>query len=200
MAILVISMGLIFQNAQYEITKEELDHCYYNQCMVKLSGRDGFERIAVMREKTVKTIYGSSSPRATSRLNFGIIMMNLTSLAMTLLYCWSHCIYLYHSSPTCVGMVPPKGHASTLLRKDQLEVSLREEKKLIEDGRLKEDNPLDISEGFQKLCEACRRGDLKLCQEIITAGVNINARDQFDYSPLILVGNLSFQMQTHAPT
>ncbi|KAL8636945.1 MAG: hypothetical protein Q9228_005726, partial [Teloschistes exilis] len=83
-------------------------------------------------------------------------------------------------------MVPPDGHASTLLRKDQLEVSLREEKKLIEDGRLKEDNPLDLSEGFQKLCEACRRGDLKLCQETITAGVNINARDQFDYSPLIL--------------
>ncbi|KAL8664795.1 MAG: hypothetical protein Q9202_002798 [Teloschistes flavicans] len=83
-------------------------------------------------------------------------------------------------------MVTPDEHVSTLLRKDQLEVSLREEKKLIEDGRLKEDNPLDLSEGFKKLCEACRRGDLKLCQEIITAGVNINARDEFDYSPLIL--------------
>lgn len=76
-----------------------------------------------------------------------------------------------------------------LLRKDQLEASLHEEKKLIEDGRLKEDNPLDLSEGFQKLCEACRRGDLKLCQEMITEGANINARDRFDYSPLILVGN-----------
>ncbi|KAL9013682.1 MAG: hypothetical protein Q9173_001630 [Seirophora scorigena] len=73
-----------------------------------------------------------------------------------------------------------------LLRKDQLEASLHEEKKLIEDGRLKEDNPLDLSEGFQKLCEACRRGDLKLCQEMITEGTNINARDRFDYSPLIL--------------
>ncbi|KAI4092885.1 MAG: hypothetical protein LQ348_001698 [Seirophora lacunosa] len=73
-----------------------------------------------------------------------------------------------------------------LLRKDQLEASLHEEKKLIEDGRLKEDNPLDLSEGFQKLCEACRRGDLKLCQEMITEGANINARDRFDYSPLIL--------------
>ncbi|KAL8839658.1 MAG: hypothetical protein Q9170_001664 [Blastenia crenularia] len=73
-----------------------------------------------------------------------------------------------------------------LLRKDQLEASLHEEKKLIEDGRLKEDNPLDLSEGFSKLCEACRRGDLKLCQEMITDGVNINARDRFDYTPLIL--------------
>ncbi|KAL8816993.1 MAG: hypothetical protein Q9223_004093 [Gallowayella weberi] len=73
-----------------------------------------------------------------------------------------------------------------LLRKDQLEVSLREEKKLIEDGRLKEENPLDLSEGFNKLCEACRRGDLKLCQEMIRDGANINARDRFDYSPLIL--------------
>ncbi|KAL8732390.1 MAG: hypothetical protein Q9166_002788 [cf. Caloplaca sp. 2 TL-2023] len=73
-----------------------------------------------------------------------------------------------------------------LLRKDQLEVSLHEEKKLIEDGRLKEENPLDLSEGFNKLCEACRRGDLKLCQEMIRDGANINARDRFDYSPLIL--------------
>ena len=76
-----------------------------------------------------------------------------------------------------------------LLRKDQLEASLHEEKKLIEDGRLKEDNPLDLSEGFKNLCEACRRGDLKLCQEMIRDGVNINARDRFDYSPLILVGD-----------
>ncbi|KAL8904676.1 MAG: hypothetical protein Q9171_006962 [Xanthocarpia ochracea] len=75
---------------------------------------------------------------------------------------------------------------TSLLRKDQLEVSLHEEKKLIEDGRLKEENPLDLSERFNRLCEACRRGDLKLCQEMIRDGANINARDQFDYSPLIL--------------
>ena len=76
-------------------------------------------------------------------------------------------------------------------RKDQLEESLCEEKKLIESGRLKEDNPLDISESFNKLCEACRRGDLKSCQEMITTeGVNINARDRFDYTPLILVRSL----------
>ncbi|MCJ1434418.1 Ankyrin repeat and BTB/POZ domain-containing protein 1 [Xylographa pallens] len=74
-----------------------------------------------------------------------------------------------------------------ILRKDQLEASLHEEKKLIENGRLKEDSPLDLSASFSKLCEACRRGDLKVCQEMITTeGVNINARDQFDYTPLIL--------------
>ena len=75
-----------------------------------------------------------------------------------------------------------------VVRKDQLETSLREEKQLIESGRLKEDSPLDLSENFTKLCEACRRGDLKSCQEMITTeGVNINARDPFDYTPLILV-------------
>lgn len=74
-----------------------------------------------------------------------------------------------------------------ILRKDQLELSLHEEKKLIENGRLKEDSPLDVSEDFDKLCDACRKGDLKSCQEMITGGVNINARDRFDYTPLILV-------------
>ena len=74
-----------------------------------------------------------------------------------------------------------------ILRKDQIEASLQEEQRLIEDGKLKEDNPLDDSEMFIKLCEACRRGDLKTCQEMITGGANINARDHFDYTPLILV-------------
>jgi ankyrin repeat and BTB/POZ domain-containing protein 1 len=73
-----------------------------------------------------------------------------------------------------------------IFRKDQIERSLHEEKKLIEDGILKEDNPLDLSENFRKLCEACRRGDLKVCQEMIMDGVNINAKDQYDYTPLIL--------------
>jgi ankyrin repeat protein len=58
---------------------------------------------------------------------------------------------------------------------------------LIEAGKLKEDNPLDFSEDFKILCDACRRGDLKVCQEKITKGVNINGRDMFDYTPLILV-------------
>lgn len=73
------------------------------------------------------------------------------------------------------------------IRKAQLEASLHKEKKLIEDGRLKDENPLDMSENFSALCEACRRGDLKTCQEVVVNGVNINARDRFDYTPLILV-------------
>lgn len=76
---------------------------------------------------------------------------------------------------------------STVLRKDQLEVSLHNEKKLIKEGTIKDDNPLDLSEPFRDLCFACRKGDLKVCQEKITEGVNINARDPYDYTPLILV-------------
>ncbi|KAJ5732435.1 hypothetical protein N7493_003916 [Penicillium malachiteum] len=74
----------------------------------------------------------------------------------------------------------------TVLRKDQLEVSLYKEKKLIQEGTIKDDNPLDLSEPFRELCSACRQGDLKVCQEKITEGVNVNARDPYDYTPLIL--------------
>ena len=77
-----------------------------------------------------------------------------------------------------------------VFKKAEIELSLQEEQKQIRDGRLKEDNPLDTSETFKKLCEACRRGDLKGCQEAITEGANINARDAFDYTPLILVSIL----------
>lgn len=73
------------------------------------------------------------------------------------------------------------------LRKDQLDASLHEGKLRIENSWFEEDSPLDLSEGFSKLCLACRTGDLKSCQELITDGVNINAHDQFDYTPLILV-------------
>lgn len=75
----------------------------------------------------------------------------------------------------------------TVLRKDQLEISLHNEKKLIKEGAIKDDNPLDLSEPFRELCNACRKGDLKVCQEKITEGVNVNARDAYDYTPLILV-------------
>lgn len=74
-----------------------------------------------------------------------------------------------------------------VVRKHEIEAALLAEKQEINAGRLKEDNPLDDSEGFRLLCEACRRGDLKVCQEKIQEGVNINARDRFDYTPLILV-------------
>jgi ankyrin repeat/BTB/POZ domain-containing protein 1 len=67
-----------------------------------------------------------------------------------------------------------------VLRKDELEASLHEEKRLIETGKLKDDNPLDSSEPFKRLCDACRRGDLRVCQEAINDGANINARDQYD--------------------
>lgn len=76
---------------------------------------------------------------------------------------------------------------SEILRKDQLEIRLHNEKKLIHEGALKDENPLDFSEGFRQLCEACRKGDLKICQEKISEGANINARDSYDYTPLILV-------------
>ncbi|TAQ89861.1 hypothetical protein B7494_g1833 [Chlorociboria aeruginascens] len=73
-----------------------------------------------------------------------------------------------------------------VFRKDQLEVQLKDEHQLIRDGVLRDDSPLDTSEEFRKLCVSCRIGDLKGCQEAIAAGVNINARDTFDYTPLIL--------------
>ncbi|OKL62003.1 hypothetical protein UA08_02912 [Talaromyces atroroseus] len=75
---------------------------------------------------------------------------------------------------------------SEVLRKDQLEIRLHNEKKLIHEGALKDENPLDFTEGFRQLCDACRKGDLKTCQEKISEGVNINARDSYDYTPLIL--------------
>ncbi|PSN63729.1 ankyrin repeat and BTB/POZ domain-containing protein 1 [Corynespora cassiicola Philippines] len=76
---------------------------------------------------------------------------------------------------------------NTTLRKHQIEVALAMENQAISSGQLKEDNPLDLSDEFRVFCEACRRGDLKVCQEMIsTGGVNINSRDKFDYTPLIL--------------
>jgi ankyrin repeat and BTB/POZ domain-containing protein 1 len=74
-----------------------------------------------------------------------------------------------------------------VLKKHEIEVALAAEAQAISAGKLKEDNPLDLSEDFDMFCQACRRGDLKVCQEQISKGVNINARDRFDYTPLILV-------------
>ncbi|KAF2178683.1 hypothetical protein K469DRAFT_754310 [Zopfia rhizophila CBS 207.26] len=73
-----------------------------------------------------------------------------------------------------------------VLKKHEIEAALATEAQAISSGKLKEDNPLDLSEDFRIFCEACRRGDLKVCQEMISKGVNINARDRFDYTPLIL--------------
>ncbi|KAF2830182.1 ankyrin repeat and BTB/POZ domain-containing protein 1 [Ophiobolus disseminans] len=71
-------------------------------------------------------------------------------------------------------------------KKHEIEAALATEAQAISSGQLKEENPLDVSEDFRAFCEACRRGDLKVCQEKISEGVNINARDKFDYTPLIL--------------
>ncbi|KAK1727809.1 hypothetical protein CaCOL14_012533 [Colletotrichum acutatum] len=73
-----------------------------------------------------------------------------------------------------------------VLRKDELEVQLKEEHELIANGVLREDNPLDQTTEFEAFLLACRRGDLKTCQELISAGVNINGKDRFDYTPLIV--------------
>ncbi|KAJ4333592.1 hypothetical protein N0V87_007529 [Didymella glomerata] len=71
-------------------------------------------------------------------------------------------------------------------KKYELEAALATEAQAISSGQLKEENPLDLSDDFRLFCEACRRGDEKVCQEMISKGVNINARDKYDYTPLIL--------------
>jgi ankyrin repeat and BTB/POZ domain-containing protein 1 len=78
-----------------------------------------------------------------------------------------------------------------VLKKHEIEAALATEAQAISSGKLKEDNPLDLSEEFRVFCEACRRNDLKICQESISKGVNVNARDRYDYTPLILVGSRS---------
>ncbi|KAK9366935.1 hypothetical protein V1509DRAFT_213501 [Lipomyces kononenkoae] len=39
---------------------------------------------------------------------------------------------------------------------------------------------------FYELCEACRAGDLEQVDNIVSFGVDVNAIDEFDYTPLIL--------------
>ncbi|KAF2859659.1 hypothetical protein K470DRAFT_282545 [Piedraia hortae CBS 480.64] len=76
--------------------------------------------------------------------------------------------------------------AAAVLDKHQLEQALYEERQAVSSGALKEENPLDTSGEFRALCEACRRGDLRSCQEQIDKCANINAKDEYDYTPLIL--------------
>jgi len=83
---------------------------------------------------------------------------------------------------------------ANVVPKHQIEKALLEERQDISSGRLKEENPLDTSAEFRTFCEACRRGDLKTSQEQITKGVNINARDAYDYTPLILVSIVQAKM------
>lgn len=74
-----------------------------------------------------------------------------------------------------------------VLRKDELEAKLEDDLQLVESGVLRDENPLDDSDKFQDLLLACRKGDLKRTQVLISAGVNINGKDNFDYTPLIIV-------------
>ncbi|KAJ3508972.1 hypothetical protein NM208_g15737 [Fusarium decemcellulare] len=73
-----------------------------------------------------------------------------------------------------------------VLRKDELEGKLGEEARLIKSGVLRDENPLDDSPEFHEFLMACRHGDLRTCQELISRGVNINGKDRFDYTPLII--------------
>ncbi|KAI1379146.1 hypothetical protein F4677DRAFT_410710 [Hypoxylon crocopeplum] len=73
-----------------------------------------------------------------------------------------------------------------VLRKHELEAKLKDDLELVRSGVLRDENPLDLSKEFNELLEVCRRGDLKRTQELISAGVNINGKDNFDYTPLIV--------------
>ncbi|KAI1494018.1 BTB/POZ domain-containing protein [Biscogniauxia mediterranea] len=73
-----------------------------------------------------------------------------------------------------------------VLRKHELEAKLKDDLELVQSGVLRDENPLDLSAEFDELLEACRRGDLRRTQELISAGVNLNGKDRFDYTPLII--------------
>ncbi|KAI0602597.1 BTB/POZ domain-containing protein [Biscogniauxia sp. FL1348] len=73
-----------------------------------------------------------------------------------------------------------------VLRKHELEAKLKDDLELVQSGVLRDENPLDLSAEFNELLEACRRGDLRRTQELISAGVNLNGKDRFDYTPLII--------------
>lgn len=76
---------------------------------------------------------------------------------------------------------------ASVLKKFELEAKLKDENLLIASGVLRDENPLEQSSDFTKFLQACRKGDLKSCQELMNSGVNINGKDHFDYTPLIIV-------------
>ena len=84
-----------------------------------------------------------------------------------------------------------------VLRKHELEGKLGEESALIKSGVLRDENPLDQSPEFQDFLLACRHGDLRKCQELIGLGVNINGKDKFDYTPLIIVCQPTYLATLH---
>ncbi len=82
---------------------------------------------------------------------------------------------------------PPDTTGNSVLKKFELEGTLAEENLMIRAGKLRDENPLDTSEKFEQFLLACRHGDLRKCQELMNLGVNINGKDKFDYTPLIIV-------------
>ncbi|KAK3371996.1 hypothetical protein B0H63DRAFT_420484 [Podospora didyma] len=73
-----------------------------------------------------------------------------------------------------------------MIRKHELEAKLKEDSTLIRSGVLRNEHPVDPSQAFADFMQACRKGNLKECQELITLGVNINGKDRFDYTPLVI--------------
>lgn len=78
---------------------------------------------------------------------------------------------------------------ASVLAKHELEAKLKDEHLLIASGVLRDENPLEQSSDFTSFMHACRKGDLKTCQELMSGGVNINGKDHFDYTPLIIVSS-----------
>lgn len=88
-----------------------------------------------------------------------------------------------------------------VLRKHELDGKPGEESVLIKADVLRDENPLDQSEEFTQFLLACRHGDLRKCQEFISqGGVNINGKDRFDYTPLIVVSEPRLTLHTISPT
>jgi ankyrin repeat protein len=79
-----------------------------------------------------------------------------------------------------------------VMKKHELEGTLAEEALMIKAGKLRDENPLDTSPEFHEFLQACRLNDLRKCQELINLGVNINGKDKFDYTPLIIVRFTSY--------
>ncbi|KAK4195388.1 hypothetical protein QBC40DRAFT_352545 [Triangularia verruculosa] len=73
-----------------------------------------------------------------------------------------------------------------VIRKFELEAKLKDDNQLIQTGVLRNEHPFETSPEFHDFLLACRRGDLKRCQELISEGVNINGKDAYDYTPLII--------------
>lgn len=103
--------------------------------------------------------------------------------------CWPACVLPFLLDLCCSIIFhchTPVYTMAGVLKKYELEAKLKDEHTLIQQGILRDENPLDLTSDFTKFLGACRKGDLKTCQELISNGVNINGKDAFDYTPLII--------------